>query len=77
MTNWHIPVHAIDRNTFMAKPGGNKAKTVGIKKPSSPVPNKPVSTWNRKAFARELAVARAAMPVGESVTDELRRGGRY
>jgi hypothetical protein len=61
----------------MAKPGGNKAKAVGVKKPGSPVPNKSVPTWNRKAFAQELAVARAAIPMGESVIDELRRGGHH
>lgn len=61
----------------MAKPSGDKVKAVGVKNPRSPVPNKPDSTWNRKAFAQELAVARAAMPMGESVIDELRRGGRY
>ncbi|GAA4338726.1 hypothetical protein GCM10023144_36120 [Pigmentiphaga soli] len=33
--------------------------------------------WNRKAFSRELEQAREAMPMGESVIDELRRGGRY
>lgn len=35
------------------------------------------ATWNRKAFARELAAAREAMPVGKSVMDEVRRGGHY
>lgn len=35
------------------------------------------ATWNRKAFADELAVAREAMPMGQSVMDEVRRGGRY
>jgi len=35
------------------------------------------ATWNRKAFARELATAREAMPLGESVMDEVRRGGDY
>lgn len=33
--------------------------------------------WNRKAFARELAETRDAMPMGTSVMDELRRGARY
>jgi antitoxin MazE len=33
--------------------------------------------WDRKTFARELAEARAAMPMGASVMDELRRGARY
>jgi antitoxin MazE len=33
--------------------------------------------WDRKAFARELAVARESTPPGESVIEELRRGGRY
>lgn len=33
--------------------------------------------WNRKAFASELQAAREAMPVGQPVLDELRRGGRY
>jgi antitoxin MazE len=35
------------------------------------------ATWNRKAFARELAAAREAMPMGKSVMDEVRHGGRY
>lgn len=35
------------------------------------------ATWDRKAFARELASAREAMPMGKSVMDEVRRGGRY
>lgn len=35
------------------------------------------ATWNRKAFARELTTAREAMPMGQSVMDEVRRGGRY
>lgn len=33
--------------------------------------------WNRNAFAQELARTRDAMPIGTSVMDELRRGGRY
>ncbi|MDP2793353.1 MAG: AbrB/MazE/SpoVT family DNA-binding domain-containing protein [Sulfurisoma sp.] len=33
--------------------------------------------WDRKIFARELAEARAAMSMGTSVMDELRRGARY
>jgi antitoxin MazE len=35
------------------------------------------ATWNRKAFSRKLAAAREAMPMGQSVMDEVRRGGRY
>ena len=35
------------------------------------------ATWDRKAFARELATARETMLMGESVMDEVRRGGRY
>ena len=35
------------------------------------------STWNRKAYVAELSEARQSMPVGKSVMDELRRGGRY
>lgn len=35
------------------------------------------ATWDRQAFARELAAAREAMPMGQSVMDEVRRGGRY
>lgn len=35
------------------------------------------ATWNRKAFARELSTAREAMPLGQSVMDEVRHGGRY
>jgi len=33
--------------------------------------------WNRKAFALELAEGRSAMPVGESVMQEVRSGARY
>jgi antitoxin MazE len=33
--------------------------------------------WNRKAFARELAEARSAMPMSEPVMEELRSGARY
>ena len=35
------------------------------------------ASWNRKAFAQELATAREAMPMGQSVMDEVRRGGQY
>lgn len=35
------------------------------------------ATWDRKAFASELAAVRGAMPMGQSVMDEVRRGGRY
>lgn len=35
------------------------------------------ATWNRKAFSRNLAEAREAMPMGKSVMDEVRRAGRY
>lgn len=33
--------------------------------------------WDRQAFAQELSQSRAAMPMGESVIDALRRGARY
>ena len=33
--------------------------------------------WDRKAFAFELAEARSAMPMSESVMEELRSGARY
>jgi antitoxin MazE len=33
--------------------------------------------WDRMAFALELAAMREALPMGESVMEELRRGGRY
>jgi antitoxin MazE len=33
--------------------------------------------WNRKAFALELAEARGAMPMSESVMEDLRSGARY
>ena len=33
--------------------------------------------WNRKAFALEVAAMRSAMPMGESVIDEVRSGERY
>lgn len=32
------------------------------------------ATWDRKAFGRELAAAREAMPVGGCVMDDVRRG---
>lgn len=35
------------------------------------------ATWSRKDFSRELAAAREAMPMGQSVMDEVRRGGHY
>ena len=35
------------------------------------------ATRNRKAFACELAAAREAMTMGQSVMDEVRRGGSY
>ena len=35
------------------------------------------ATWNRKAFSRNLAAAREAMPLSKSVMDEVRRGGCY
>ena len=33
--------------------------------------------WNRKTFASELEKFREAMPMGESVIEEMRRGARY
>ena len=33
--------------------------------------------WSRRVFAAELGAARAALPVGSSVMDELRRSARY
>jgi antitoxin MazE len=33
--------------------------------------------WNRKAFALELTEARGAMPMSESVMEDLRSGARY
>ena len=33
--------------------------------------------WDRRAFAAELNSMREAMPMTDSVTDELRRGARY
>ena len=35
------------------------------------------ATWDRKAFLAELEAARQSMPQGESVMDEVRRGGPY
>ena len=35
------------------------------------------ASWKRADFAAELDQARAAMPEGSSVIDELRRGSRY
>ena len=36
-----------------------------------------LAKWDRKAFALELAEARSAMPMSESVMEELRSGARY
>jgi len=33
--------------------------------------------WSRKAFALELTEARSAMPISESVMEELRHDARY
>jgi antitoxin MazE len=33
--------------------------------------------WDREAFACEMKISREAMPMGESVIEELRRGARY
>ena len=33
--------------------------------------------WDRKAFAQEVAASRNTIPMGTSVIEELRRGGRY
>ena len=60
-------------------------RSIGIKEGDSVEANLTVdggltirpATWNRKAFARNLAAARKAMPMGKSVMDEVRRGGRY
>ena len=35
------------------------------------------ANWKRADFAAELGLARAAMPRGSSVVEELRRGSRY
>jgi antitoxin MazE len=35
------------------------------------------ASWDRKAFALELTEARDAMPMSDSVIDELRSGARY
>jgi antitoxin MazE len=35
------------------------------------------ATWNRKEFAQELTVAREAIPMGQSVMNEVRRGRQY
>ncbi|AQV92541.1 MazF family transcriptional regulator [Cupriavidus necator] len=36
-----------------------------------------VTRWDRNAFAQELASMREAMPMTESVIEELRRTARY
>jgi antitoxin MazE len=33
--------------------------------------------WNRIAFANELTEVRSAMPISESVMQEVRNGARY
>ncbi|MDP2430813.1 MAG: AbrB/MazE/SpoVT family DNA-binding domain-containing protein [Pseudomonadota bacterium] len=33
--------------------------------------------WDRQAFTREVDAVREATPMGASVMEELRRGGRY
>lgn len=35
------------------------------------------SKWNRKAFSAEIKAMCDAMPIGESVIQEMRRGARY
>jgi antitoxin MazE len=35
------------------------------------------TNWDREAFASELEKSREAMPMGESVMEELRRGARF
>ena len=35
------------------------------------------AAWDRKAFAEELDAARRSMPIGDSVMEEVRRGGPY
>lgn len=35
------------------------------------------ASWSRRAFAAELEAARATLPVGISVMDELRQSARY
>ena len=35
------------------------------------------ANWNRAAFAQELDQARSALPMGQSVIEELRQGARY
>lgn len=36
-----------------------------------------LAKWDRSVFAHELAATRNALPMGESVINELRRGGDY
>jgi antitoxin MazE len=38
---------------------------------------RPPSTWNRKAFAQELARDNKALPMGSSVMEQLRQEARY
>lgn len=35
------------------------------------------TSWSRRAFAAELDTARAALPLGPDVMDELRQAARY
>ena len=35
------------------------------------------ANWSRAAFAQELDLARCALPMGQSVIEELRQGARY
>jgi antitoxin MazE len=35
------------------------------------------SDWRRSAFAAELEAARAALPMGKSIVDDLRGAARY
>ena len=35
------------------------------------------ATWDRKAFSKELSAARSEMRMGQSVMDEVRRGGQF
>ena len=71
-------------NSLALRIPADQARRIGIKEGDSlearvtadgGLSLKPAS-WNRKAFLRELDKARKSMPMGESVMDEVRRGGR-
>jgi antitoxin MazE len=73
-------------NSLAVRLPADYAKRAGIKEgdvltldeaPDGTLSLTPAKPFDRKAFARRLEKFTAAMPMGTSVMDELRRVGRY